>query len=308
MITREERYLGCLIGLACGDALGGPVEFDTRQQMDARFPDGLREFTGGGWLHLFPGEITDDTQMSLDVARSLCTFPDGNMDDLAGRFLAWRNSQPKDIGNTTRDALDRLARGVPWNEAGEQAHQNRGPRDSAGNGAIMRCAPVAMRFRSSAVKLRDISIDVSRITHANPLCTWASVAVDQAIAALLDGATLPVAFERSATSIDSESVLLAISQSTTSSRDEIASGGYVLDTLSAAFWSLRQSESFEEAVVTAVGLGGDTDTTGAVVGAMAGAYYGLDAIPARWRDRVQYRDELTELAHCLHRHSETDRP
>lgn len=305
MISLESRYLGCLIGLACGDALGGAVEFDSRAQMDERFPDGLRDFIGGGWLKLFPGEITDDTQMSLDVARSLVAFPDGNMDDLAARFLAWRNSDPKDIGNTTRDALDRLARGVPWNEAGEQAHLSRGPRDSAGNGAIMRCAPVAMRFRTQPERLREVSIDVSRITHANPLCTWASVAIDQAVATLLDGAAIHVAIDASAVDIASDEVCAAIAHAKAAERDEIKSGGYVLDTLSAACWSLLQSSSFEETVVRAVGLGGDTDTTGAVAGALAGAYYGLDAIPERWRTQVQYRDELTQLGLDLQRLSES---
>lgn len=299
MISLKERYLGCLIGLACGDALGGPVEFDTRAQMDERFPDGLRDFIGGGWLSLFPGEITDDTQMTLDVARSLVAFPDGNMDDLAARFLAWRNSEPKDIGNTTRDALDRLARGVPWDEAGEQAHISRGPRDSAGNGAIMRCAPVAMRFRTDPDRLRDVSIDISRITHANPLCTWSTVALDRAIATLLNGASISEAVDHSPDRGDHPEVRGAIEHAGSASRDQIKSGGYVLDTLSAAYWSLLQTGSYEDAVVTAVGLGGDTDTTAAVTGALAGAHYGLDGIPDRWSSQVQYREELSQLALSL---------
>lgn len=299
MISLEERYLGCLVGLACGDALGGPVEFDSREQMDERYPDGLREFIGGGWLHLAPGEITDDTQMAMDVARSLCAFPDGDMLNLAGRFLAWRNSEPKDIGNTTRDALDRLARGVRWDEAGEQAYRHRGPRDSAGNGAIMRCAPVAMRFRNQPDRLREASIDVSRITHANPLCTWASVAVDQAVANLLNGTSIPMAIERSTLGVENEEVAAAVSLAFTSDRDSIRSGGFVLDTLAAAYWSLLRTESFEDAVVIAVGLGGDTDTTGAVTGALAGAHYGYGAIPDRWRAAVQHHDELVSLSRCL---------
>jgi ADP-ribosyl-[dinitrogen reductase] hydrolase len=299
LISLEDRYLGCLIGLACGDALGGPVEFVSREQMDQRYPDGLRDFTGGGWLRLFPGEITDDTQMTLEVARSLVAFPDGNMADLATRFVAWRDSQPKDIGNTTRDALDRLAAGVPWDEAGEQTFRTRGPRDSAGNGAIMRCAPVALRFRNDPERLRDASIDVSNITHANPLCTWASVAVDQAIRALLDGESIPSAIAASVTGIDHSGVQSAISLAVCGARDEIRSGGFVLDTLTAAFWSLSQNSSFEEALVTAVGLGGDTDTTGAVVGALAGAHYGYASIPTRWRNQVQHHNELADLARHL---------
>jgi ADP-ribosyl-[dinitrogen reductase] hydrolase len=299
VISLEDRYLGCLIGLACGDALGGPVEFVSREQMDERYPDGLRDFVGGGWLHLSPGEVTDDTQMALDVARSLCAHPAGDMEDLASRFLAWRNSDPKDVGNTTRDALDRLALGARWNEAGEQAFRNRGPRNSAGNGAIMRCAPVAMRFRGQPDRLRDVSIDVSQITHANPLCTWASVAVDQAIARLLNGQSITGAIERSTVGIDIDEVIDAATLAVTGERDAIQSGGFVLDTLTAAYWSLFRTDSFEDAVVTAAGLGGDTDTTGAV----AGAHYGYEGIPARWRESVQFHDELASLARCLYESS-----
>lgn len=299
MISLEERYLGSLIGLACGDALGGPVEFQSRTQMDQHFPHGLREFIGGGWLFLAPGEITDDTQMTLDVERSLCAYPAGDMTDLAARFLDWRKSDPKDIGNTTRDAIERLARGVPWHEAGEQTVQHRGPRASAGNGAIMRCAPVALRFRTDPVRLRTISIDVSRITHAHPQCTWASVAIDQALAALLDDASIPAAIDSAKTDIEDDAVCLATERVSSAHRDEIRAGGYVLDTMGAAFWSLLQTDSFEEALVTAVGLGDDTDTTGAVTGALAGAYYGIEAIPPRWREQVQYADELSSLARKL---------
>ena len=162
--------------------------------------------------------------------------------------------------------------------------------------SIMRCAPVALRFRKAPDRLRDVSIDVSRITHANPLCTWASVAVDQAVVALLSGATIPEAIERSSIGIDHLDVLSAIERPGTSRREQIESGGYVLDTLSAAYWSMLHSATFEEAVVTSVSLGGDTDTTAAVTGALAGAHYGLQAIPDRWRSQVQYRDELTQLA------------
>lgn len=303
MISLEDRYRGCLVGLACGDALGGPVEFVSREEMDRRYPDGLREFIGGGWLDLAPGEITDDTQMALEVARSLCAHPEADITDLVDRFLKWQASDPKDIGNTTRDALDRLAAGVPWDEAGKETHKHLGSRNSAGNGAIMRCAPVALRFRNEPDRLRAVSTDVSRTTHANPLCTWASIAVDQALVALLNDETIPAAIELSAAGIGHDDVRDAITHATIASRDEIDSGGFVLDTMSAAFWALLQADTFEDTVVMAVGLGEDSDTTGAVAGALAGAHYGYEAIPAHWRDSIQSGEELTNLARCLLEHS-----
>lgn len=113
------------------------------------------------------------------------------------------------------------------------------------------------------------------------------------------------AIETASIGIEPAEVRVAIALALTATRDGIRSGGFVLDTLTAAIWSVIRTDSFEEAVVTAVGLGGDTDTTGAVAGALAGAHYGLDAIPERWRSHVQYRDELAELARALLELSET---
>src|SRR5215217_2654750 len=117
-ISLSDRYVGCLLGLACGDALGGPVEFISRAEIERLHPGGLRSFVGGGWLHLAPGEITDDTQMTLALARSLADRSQLDMDDLTARFLEWAGSEPKDIGGTTRTALRLLGEGVPWQEAG----------------------------------------------------------------------------------------------------------------------------------------------------------------------------------------------
>src|SRR5215211_1602510 len=154
--TLIDRYRGCLLGLACGDALGGPIEFETRAAIRERFPGGLRDFIGGGWLHLIPGEITDDTQMTLALAESLACSGPLDMDDVAARFLSWFRSEPEDIGNTTRSALSYLANGVPWEEAGERVISE--SPSAAGNAAVMRCAPVALRFRTAPAQLVPASV------------------------------------------------------------------------------------------------------------------------------------------------------
>jgi len=289
-----ERAVGSLLGLACGDALGGPVEFEERDDITARYPAGLREFVGGGWLSLAPGEITDDTQMTLAVARSLTA--DGlDMDLLTAEFLAWYRSNPKDIGNTTRAALALLDAGVAPDDAGERVRAEMGDR-AAGNGSVMRCAPVALRFRIDRHGLIAASLATARITHADPRCTWGAVAVNQAIVHLLDGGDVDDVCAAALDGIDQPDVRIAVSGAADRRRDEVRGGGFVLDTVGAALWCLLRHETFEETVVAAVGLGGDTDTTGAVAGAMAGALYGAEAIPVRWRTTVQHRDELTELA------------
>ncbi|MBA2753231.1 MAG: ADP-ribosylglycohydrolase family protein [Chloroflexia bacterium] len=294
----SERYLGCLVGLACGDALGGPFEFRSRDAIAREHPKGPREFTGGGWLSLAPGEITDDTQMTMALARS-CGPGGLDMDRLVAEFLDWYRSDPKDIGGTTRSALARLAGGESWEEAGEAVQREAGPRGAAGNGTVMRCAPAGMRFRRDPAGLVRASIDSARITHADPRCTWGAVAVNQAIAHLLDGGETAGAPAAAIEGVPEKRVRDAVTSAAGTSRDDLRAGGYVLDTIRSALWCLANHGGFEETVVAAVSLGDDADTTGAVTGALAGAAYGIGAIPARWRDAVQHRDELERLAVSL---------
>jgi len=295
--TLESRAVGCLVGLGCGDALGGAVEFRNREDLDRSFPDGIREITGGGPHGLAPGEETDDTQMALAIARA-CTADGIDLDRVAANFLAWYRSAPKDMGNATRHALALMDQGVPWREAGDRL-QRRTPGGVAGNGTVMRCAPLALRFRADRVRLVQASLDTARMTHADPRATWGAVALNQAIVYLLDGNAVDTVGRAAVDGIEEPAVVRAIQSVPSLSRDDLRSGGYVLDTLAASFWSLLNTDEAEEAIVTAVGLGADTDTTGAVTGALAGALYGVEAIPERWRRVLLVNDELERLARQL---------
>lgn len=297
MTSLQDRYRGCLLGLACGDALGGPVEFMDRAAIRAVHPDGLRDFVGGGWLRLAPGEITDDTQMTLALARSLA---DGtlDMDDVSARFLAWYRSRPKDIGNLTRASLAYLDRGERWDVAGARALADSGG-EAAGNGSVMRCAPVALRFRTDLFLLDRASIDTSRVTHAHPRCTAGCVAVNRAIAHLLDGGDKAGAFDDALVGIADPETRSTVSWAPLLAEPDVPNGGYVLSTATAAFWALLNHDGLEATIVAAVALGGDADTNGAVAGALAGACYGAAAIPDRWLSLLQPRAELEELADRL---------
>jgi ADP-ribosyl-[dinitrogen reductase] hydrolase len=295
----SPRYAGTLLGLACGDALGGPVEFRSREQIAQQFPDGLREFVGGGWLGLEPGEVTDDTHMTLALAAALTA--DGlDLDRLRREFLARYASQPKDIGNTTRIALEALDAGTPPLQAGEVAVKARGVGGSASNGAVMRCAPVALRFRRDPHGLIQASLDSARITHAEPRAAWGTVAVNQAIVHLLEGGAIADAPQAAIAGIPVDEVRAAVLEARHRSPEDIWAGGFVLETLGAAFWSLLHGETAREAIERAVAFGEDADSTGAVTGAMAGAAYGVAALPSSWRDQVQFRDRLgAEAARLL---------
>ncbi|HVX30805.1 MAG TPA: ADP-ribosylglycohydrolase family protein [Nitrolancea sp.] len=295
MTTLRDRYRGCLLGLAIGDALGAPVEFINRDEIALRFGV-VREMRGGGWLDTKPGEYTDDTQMALAIARSIAELGRIDPADIGARFVRWMEGMPKDIGNTTLQSLGYLAAGVPWDEAGARTAARKGD-SGAGNGSIMRTAPIGLACRNDPAGLIRQSIDISRITHADPRCTWSCVALCQAIAALINETGDPLAAARAG--IEEPEVVETVERAATIRRVQVQSGGYVLHTLSAALWAFVNHESFEDVVVAAVNLGGDADSSGAVSGALAGARYGASAIPERWLSVLQSREELTDLADRL---------
>jgi ADP-ribosyl-[dinitrogen reductase] hydrolase len=304
-ISLRDRYAGTLLGLACGDALGGPVEFLKADVIAARFPTGVTEFIGGGWLDLDPGEVTDDTQQALILAESL-TASGLDLDRFAAGLIAWFRSNPKDIGNTTRIALEALAAGTAPLDAGAVALTACGERAAAANGAVMRCAPVALRFRREPDRLVRASLDSARVTHAEARAAWGTVAVNQAIVHLLHGGAITDAPAAAVVGIPNDEVRQATLAAAGRQRAEVSAGGFVLETIGASFWSLLKASSAREAIEMAVALGDDADSTGAVTGALAGAAYGAAALPETWVETVQFRDRLESEAMRLLELSERD--
>lgn len=297
-LSLRDRYVGTLLGLACGDALGGPVEFLHRDEIATRFPAGVNEFIGGGWLHLAPGEVTDDTQQALILAESL-TDNGLDLDRFAAGLIAWFRSNPKDVGNTTRVALEALAAGAAPLDAGAAALVARGERSAAANGGVMRCAPVALRFRLDPDRLVRASLDSARVTHAEGRASWGTVAVNRAIAHLLDGGAIADAPGAAVVGIPNSEIRDTVRVAAGRERDEVRSGGFVLETIGASFWSLLNTDSAREAIETAVAFGDDADSTGAVTGALAGAAYGVAALPTTWVETLQFRERLASEAERL---------
>jgi ADP-ribosyl-[dinitrogen reductase] hydrolase len=300
-----DRYLGTMLGLACGDALGGPVEFRSREDIAAEFPGGVREFIGGGWLSLAPGEVTDDTQQTLILADAL-TAEGLDLEGFARGLIAWLKGNPKDIGDTTRIALNALAAGVPPLEAGAVALAQRGERGAASNGALMRCAPLALRFVGDPERLVRASLDSARVTHAEERAAWATVALNQALVHLLRDGDLADAPGAAVENIPNSELRGVILSAAHRQRDEVRAKGFVLETIGAAFWSLLHSESAREAIELAVAFGDDADSTGAVTGALAGAHYGAIQLPGSWLEGVQFREQLEAEALRLLELAEAD--
>ena len=298
MVDRRERFRGALLGLACGDALGAAVEGWPRPDIAAAFGT-LRDFQAGPiWAH---GETTDDTAQAVDLAESLLATAEFDPDDLMRRFVAWLRTGGKGIGITTHAALSAHIGGAGARDAARVAHDSTGGL-SAGNGGLMRAAPVALRHAADPAAIADVARRQTAVTHFDPLAGHAAAAFCLGLDALLadggprDAHARAVEYARAASPELSERLAHAAEHEP----DPDGYGGFAPRTLEAAFWALLHADHAEDAVVLAVNLGGDNDTHGAVAGALAGAWQGGGALPSRWLDGLQDRARLVELADRLY--------
>ncbi len=291
-----DRYRGCLLGLAIGDALGTSVEFQPRGTF---LP--LTDMIGGGAFNLKPGQWTDDTSMALCLAESLMEKKGFDPFDQMMRYLDWyqngyRSSTGKcfDIGNTTRQALERFR--VSGNPNRGSTHPS-----SAGNGSLMRLAPVPMYYAPNRAKARLYAGKSSRTTHGAQECVDACKLLAEMLVSALAGMDKEtILFEASFAGLASAKIsAIAKGEYKAKTAQHIRGNGYVVDALEAALWCFWTTETFSEAVLTAANLGEDADTTAAICGQVAGAYYGQAGIPIPWLKKLYGRDEISELAERL---------
>ncbi len=291
------------MGHALGDALGVPVEGFSRARLRR---DPVRDLRGGGSHAQPPGFWSDDTSLMLALLETMDPAPD--LDRTARNFIAWLTEgrftpggYPFGIGRTTHQAISRLAAGVEPPRAGGKGEW------SNGNGSLMRILPLAFLGDMDEPDLLELTHRVSCLTHAHPRSQTACGLLVLLASRLMAGLDPAAAYQEAARAgrryyrrhpFAPEAARHARFLSGDISRlaeDEIASGVYVVETLEAAVWCLLTTATFQEAVLRAVNLGGDTDTTGAVTGGLAGAAYGLPAVPERWLARLAGRDLIDDL-------------
>ena len=298
-MSLEDKFSGTLIGVACGDALGGPLE--TISKHPRKVPKNVRKMIRGGWLKLKLGQITDDTEMTLCIARSIAQNKKFDAKDIARRFVEWFYDSPIGAGGTTKTAIELLKQGTPWSEAG---YNNIGLL-SLGNGSVMRCSPVALLDYKNSKKLFKHSYEQSIITHPNPHCTFSAIFYNTIIANILLGDNKEKAYIDALKTIEHEPTLLKRYTNIPNANPN-APTGEVKNTIEAAIYSFLTTNTFEDAIIRAVNLGGDADTVGAVTGAIAGAYYGEPAIPLHWKEKlidrhgIKILDELETLANMIY--------
>lgn len=292
----RERAIGSLLGLAVGDALGTTLEFSARDSRPR-----LTDMQGGGPFRLQPGEWTDDTSMALALADSLLSCDALDEHDLMTRFVSWMeegayssNGRCFDIGNTVRGALMR------FKTTGNPISGSTDPQ-SAGNGSLMRLAPVAIRYWDDRRKLQDAAARQSRTTHGAAEAVDACVAfADMLAEAIAGNPRSEVLRDRTSDPAYSGTIAAIMAGSWRGKpRDDVNSSGYVAHSLEAAIWSVARTGSFAEAVLLAANLGGDADTVAAITGQLAGALYGYQAIPRRWLGQLTSQGMIFGMARQL---------
>lgn len=306
-MDKLNKIKGCLVGLAIGDALGVHLEFTKPGSFTP-----ITTYTEGNPYNIPKGYWTDDTSMALCMVDSLIEKEKFDAEDIMQKFCNWqrkgyRSSTGKcfDIGNTTKSALMAY-----WmNPAGGPF---RGFADvlSAGNGSIMRLAPIPIFYHNDKIAAIYLSGESSRVTHGNIHCIEACRALAQIIHT---GINTPLG-----QSDASNLALLDVKHPPKSKlikdvvngsycekeESQIKGSGYVVNSLEAALWAYHNSKSFEDAILKAVNLGDDADTTGAVCGQIAGAFYGYDAIPQHLKDGLYQHDMIVALAEELYNKSQ----
>lgn len=296
MVPRDHGA-GVLLGLACGDALGEPIEGWSPDRIAAEHGV-LTEFVRG---RVPPGGLTDDTEQALRLARSLVECNGFDPDDVSRRFVEWFESGAVGIGGMTRRVLTRIAGGDHWERASRDVWEASPEGRNAGNGSVMRCAPIAVAYAHVPDELAAVSRTSSRLTHYDPRCVHGCAVLNRTIAGCLSDDPRPLDAALSSLSDDAPDELVAALEPVPDDvdPDALSPTGYVVDTLQAALYHALTAPSAERAIVNAVNTGGDTDTIGAVAGAVAGARFGAEGLPDRWIDELARAEELRRLGREL---------
>lgn len=297
VITCSQRARGALLGLAVGDAIGTTVEFKPRGSFAP-----MTDMIGGGPFNLQPGQWTDDTSMALCLSASLIEHG-FDLHDQINRYLQWHdegymssNGKCFDIGLTTSEALERYrANGNP--KAGSAKP------DSAGNGSIMRLAPIAIYYQDNPELALKQAAEQSKTTHRALECLVACRLLAQALVRALQGHAKEQVLAPMSQDQTQLTALTAIADGLYKSKTaaQIRGTGYVVQSLEAAFWCFWQTDNFKDCVLLAANLGDDADTTAAVAGQLAGAFYGEAGIPAHWLGQLAQATDIADMAQMLAR-------
>ncbi len=294
-----EQALGVLLGLAVGNLLGLPVEGANKASIRAAYPDGIRDIDS----RELNRPMDDDLAQAVDLAEALVNDADP-FEGFANRLVKWRSENGRGIGIMTSTVIDYLEVGFGVPGAARAFWQERGSPETQPNGALMRCAPVAVRHAGQPEQLIAQTAATCAITHFAPGAQWSCIIVNAAIAMLLCGVEprrddLVLAASQDGAPAELIAWTLAIPDDIAQRISSERVSGHTYLCMQAALWCINTPDSLEQALIRIVNAGGDTDTNGAVAGAVLGARYGAEAIPERWLSCVPQRTRIESVTQAL---------
>jgi ADP-ribosyl-[dinitrogen reductase] hydrolase len=297
-MEQRDRIIGSMLGLALGDALGAPFEF----LRGMNIPDPIPAFELP-WMGLPPGSTTDDTAMARNLARSLVERGGLDEDDLIRRHVEWIATDPPDVGALTGRVLRRVQRGEQAAAVAREVWEQRGPEVSASNGSVMYCAPLGLAYAHRATELLELAPRLSAITHYDGRCRTAVLAVTLTVAALVRAAEPTSAASDALSAVEEheggEELEYLVEAAGGARAIDGPDQGFCLFTAGVAIQALLREGDLETELRRVVSLGGDTDTNGAVAGALLGARDGVDGLPPDWLAKLAEHEEIRAEAGLL---------
>jgi ADP-ribosyl-[dinitrogen reductase] hydrolase len=294
----QDKAVGALLGLAVGDALGAPVEGSPADEIGGDH----REMTGGGSASLRPGQVTGDTEMALALATSLVELGGYDENAALAAYVEWYRADHPGMSEHMRQVLGGVSGGADAFRAASGVHFDGGV--TSGNGAVMRTTPIGIAFAGREAALRDATVLDAGLTHFDPLAGKVALLHNQVVSWGLTGGTKlaydklkdPSWLDDRIEDIVHPAISGVLGYATALSRSE---SGSALTAIAIALAAFFNADDFEGGVVWAVNLGGDADTQGAVTGALLGARFGASAIPPRWLEALERREEIEALGRRL---------
>ncbi len=291
-----DKFQGCLLGLAVGDAVGTTLEFKPKGSFEP-----ITDMVGGGPFRLKPGQWTDDTSMALCLATSLLECNGFDADDQMQRYSRWRdegylssNGRCFDIGNTVNQSL------LQYKKTGN-AYAGATDAWTAGNGSLMRLAPIPLYYCSVPIQAEHFAQESSKTTHGAPECLDACRLFTRQLLRALHGESKDSVLFADADQFNGTAKIVAIANGDYRNKhsDNIRGTGYVVDGLEAALWCFWTTDNFKDAILKAANLGDDADTTAAICGQIAGAFYGAASIPNHWKTQLFMLESIEKLIASL---------
>ena len=292
MSLNLDRFKGCLLGLACGDSVGTTLEFKKRGTFEP-----ITDMVGGGPFGLEPGQWTDDTSMALCLAESLIERQKFDAVDQMQRYCDWMNKGHLSSNGKCFDIGVTVSRALRDFEYTGEAYSGSDNPYSAGNGALMRLAPVPMCFCNDLDDVIHYSELSSKTTHGADECLEAAKLFGAQLYQALHGESKEAILKASGYIPQAEKVVDLATASFINKDYEVLTGsGYVIESLESALWCFYHSDNYRDAILLSANIGNDADTTAAICGQIAGAYYGFEGIPVEWRGLLAMGDAIEVMA------------